>query len=227
MVEDLFLEESRHPCDNRSVTPVDIKARFLSTLSHVAVMSVKLKANTGPGRAFSFPDQHKFSEGLFLTCWTHWEEFIRELLVADLATDRDGFVLRDVRQFRVQGAPWRLAEAVLFHPDHPEKFVEWDFGYVKSRAETFLPVGHRFTGNLPRQVDLDRMKRIRNAIAHKSDRAWISFIKLAQDVPFNLNKNQMRGITVGRFIAAHTWNGNDLIEESINVFRGYATFLVP
>jgi hypothetical protein len=190
-------------------------------------MVLKLRNQTGNGRAFTFPDQHKFSEGLFLTCWTHWEEFIRELLIADLATSRDGFVLCDVRQFRVQGAPWRLAEAILFHPDHPDKFVEWDYGYVCSRADNFLPAGHRFIVGLPRKVELDRLKRIRNAIAHKSDRAWDSFVSLVRGAPFSLTATQMRGITVGRFVAAHTWNNNDVLEESIGILRGYATALVP
>src|SRR5438552_13943201 len=143
------------------MSPPEIKARFIGTLDHVQSIATKLHAQTGIWRPFSFPDCHKLSEGLFLTCWTHWEEFIRELIIADLATMPAGFVRRDVRRFRVVGAPWRLAEAVLFHPDHPDRFVEWDFSNVRTRANAFLPAGHRFAAKLPREIDLDRLRRIR------------------------------------------------------------------
>lgn len=205
----------------------EIRDEFLNTLTHVEAIATKLHTQSGIGRPFTFPDQHKLSEGLFLTCWTHWEEFIRSLLVEDLATLPGGLVRRDVRKFRVAGAPRRLAEAILFHPDHPDKFVEWDYAYVRSRANSFLPAGHRFSASLPRQGDLDLLKRIRNAIAHKSDRAWNSFTSLAKAHPFSLGSPQMRGITVGRFLAAHTWNGRKILTESIGILRANASHLVP
>ena len=209
------------------MSPAEIKARFIGTLGHVQSVATKLHAQTGKGRPFTFPDRHKLSEGLFLTCWTHWEELIRELLIADLATAPAGFVQRDVRRFRVVGAPWRIAEAVLFHPDHPDRFVEWDFSSVRMRANTFLPPGHRFAAALPRGIDLDRLRRIRNAIAHKSDRAWNSFTALAKAAPFSLTPAQMKGITTGRFIAAHMWNAHPVLDETITILRGYANALVP
>jgi hypothetical protein len=205
----------------------DIRDDFLATLNHVANVNVTLRGQSGLHRPFTFPDQHKLSEGLFLSCWTHWEEFIRELLVEDLATVSAGFVRRDVRRFRVTRAPWRLAEAILFHPDHPQRFVEWDYSYVRSRADTFLPVGHRFAPALPRHGDLDLLKRIRNATAHKSDRAWQSFLNLARNAPFSLTPAQMRGITVSRFVAAHQWNGHFVLDETVILLRTYATHLVP
>jgi hypothetical protein len=205
----------------------DIKNRFIGTLDHIDAVVIKLRDNTGNGRTFTFPDHHKLCEGLFLNCWTHWEEFIRELLIADLATSAQGFVRRDVREFRLQGAPQRLAEAILFHPDHPEKFVEWDYSFVRSRADTFLSAGHRFSLPLPRFTDLDLLKRIRNAIAHKSDRAWGSFLSMARQAPFNLAPAQMKGISSGRFIAAHNWNGHPVLEETVIILRSYATHLVP
>lgn len=209
------------------MTAEEIRDRFLSTLNHVEVVSGKIRNHSGGHRPFTFPDQHKLVEGLFLNCWTHWEGFIRELLLIDLASAPAGFVRRDVRTFRVKGAPLRLAEAVLSHPDHPNKFVEWDFTWVRSRANTFLPAGHRFAAALPRSADLERLKRIRNAIAHKSDRAWSSFLDLVRAAPFSLPPAQMKGITVGRFIAAHVWNGHPVLEESIFLFRALAGALVP
>jgi hypothetical protein len=205
----------------------EIKADFIQTLDHIGRVSQTLRAQSGNGRPFTFPDEHKLCEGLFLSCWTHWEEFIRELLIEDLATDRRGLVRRDVRDFRVIRAPHRLAEAILFHPDHPEKFVEWDFDNVRSRADTVLGPAHRFAVALPRIGDLALLKRIRNAIAHKSDRAWDSFLRLARAAPFALPPAQMRGITAGRFIAAHQWNGSRVLDETVTILRGYANTLVP
>ena len=105
---------------------------FIDTLNHLESVAGKVAGALGPGGVFTFPDHHKLSEGLFLSAWTHWEEFIRLLLIDDLAEERNGFVRKDVRQFRVKGAPRRIAERILFHPDHPERYVEWDFGLVKS-----------------------------------------------------------------------------------------------
>lgn len=200
---------------------------FTRTLDHLEVIANKVAGLLGPRGTITFPDHHKLSEGLFLSAWTHWEEFIRLLLVDDLATEPAGFVLKDVKKFRVKGAPRRMAERVLFHPDHPQKFVEWDFGRVKSRADTFLPAGHRFAVALPRQGDLDKLKRVRNAVAHKSDRAWESFKKLVSDAPFNLQPNQRRALTVGRFLTSHQWNGQSVLLESFHVHRTHAAHLVP
>jgi hypothetical protein len=181
----------------------------------------------GRGGVFSFPDHHKLSEGLFLSSWTYWEEFIRLLLIDDLAGEPMGFVRKDVRLFRVKGAPRRIAERVLFHPDHPDRFVEWDFALVKSRADNLLPANHRFTVPLPRETDLEKLKRMRNAIAHKSDRAWSSFRKLVTQPPFSLNVNQLKGLTVGRFLTSHQWNNNKVLDECFLLHRQHALHLVP
>ena len=200
---------------------------FLKTMDHLSRIQQKVKGALGQGRIFTFPDQHKIFEGLFLSGWTHWEEFIRHLLVDDLTTDPTGFVLRDVKSFRISGAPRRLAERVLFHPDHPQRYVEWDLARVKSRADDLLSDGHRFSNSLPDEQDLAILKRIRNAIAHKSDRARSSFLRLVAEPPFSLTPNQRRGITVGRFLAAHQWNGEIVLSRTNQLLRGYANSLVP
>ena len=205
----------------------DRRQDFVRTLDHLEAIASKLSELLGPKGALTFPDHHKLSEGLFLSAWTHWEEFIRLLLVDDLATQPAGFVLRDVRTFRVKGAPRRMAERVLFHPDHPQKFVEWDFGLVKSRADTFLSAGHRVAAALPRQADLDILKRVRNAIAHESDRAWESFLRLVSDPPFNLQANQRKALTVGRFLTSHNWNAHSILLESLDIHRTHTMHLVP
>lgn len=199
---------------------------FLATLDHIVLAYGKVAGSLGRGGLFTFPDHHKLAEGLFLSAWVHWEEFTQGLLIEDLAADSLGFVQKDVTKFRVKGAPRRIAERVLLHPDHPNSFVTWDYGQVKSRADTFLGPNHRFAA-LPRAADLDSMKRIRNAVAHKSDKAWESFKNLVRAAPFSLTQQQMRGITVGRFLVSHNWNGNRVISECFDIHRQNATQLVP
>lgn len=208
-------------------TQSDHRDEFLATLDHLTSVYGKVAGSLGRNGLFTFPDHHKLAEGLFLSAWTHWEELTQVLLIDDLSTDPAGFVQVDVRQFRVKGAPRRIAERILFHPDHPETFVNWDYGLVKSRADTFLAQGHRFSTALPRTADLEKMKRIRNAVAHKSDRAWDSFRKLVKDQPFSLTSTQMKGITVGRFLVSHDWNNNRVIQECFNIHRQNAMHLVP
>ncbi len=200
---------------------------FVATINHLDAVAHKIAGLVGHGRPLTFPDQHKLSEGLFLSAWTHWEEFIQQLITDDLSEEPTGFVRKDVKEFRVKGAPRRIAERILFHPDHPQKFVEWDYGLVKTRADTFLPANHRFTRPLPRHDDLEKMKRIRNAIAHKSDRAWESFRNLISQPPFNLTSYQRKGLTVGRFLVAHRWNGQSVLTETLAIHRAHAQHLVP
>jgi hypothetical protein len=94
-------------------------------------------------------------------------------------------------------------EFMLLRPDHPNTFVNWDYGLVKTRAETFLNSGYRFTNALARADDLEKMKRIRNAVAHKRDRAWDSYKRLVLDAPFSLTTKQMKRITFRRFLVSH------------------------
>ena len=135
-------------------TPEDLRNEFKATLYHLDSIAEKLRNNSGNGKAFSFPDLHKLSEGIFLSSWTHWEEVTRSLLIHDLATDQNGFLLKDVRKFRIKGAPYNYAETLLNHPDAPTKYVEWDYGTVKNRAKRYLGSGHRF-GTLSRASDLE------------------------------------------------------------------------
>jgi|SRR5579871_1026673 len=209
-------------------TAQDIRDEYFATLDHVAQVLPKLTHNLGRHGIFAFPDVHKLSEGLFLSAWTYWEGFLRTLVSFDLATDPKGILVKDVRHFRYVNSRYRLAERILNHPDHPDRFAEWsDYGLVVKRADEFLGPGHRFVMNLPQNADLARLKRIRNAIAHKSDKAWSSFTSLVSGPPFHVTPRQRRGITPGRFLSAHQWNGLPVLEESINVLRGAAQALVP
>ncbi len=208
--------------------PTELRDGYLETLAHVEAAYGKIAALVGRGRPLTFPDVHKLSEGLFLSTWTYWEGFLCDLLWTDLASDPRGLVLADVSKFRSRNSAWRIADLVLTHPDHPEKFVDWsDYRQVVKRANFFLAAGHRFTDPLVQADDIVKIKRLRNAIAHRSDKAWKSFLSLVTDAPFNFTPAQRRGLTPGRFLYAHQWNGASVMQHSIATLRGAANALVP
>jgi hypothetical protein len=99
---------------------------------------------------------------------------------------------------------------------------------VVARAGEFLNPTNRFAAQpLPRLNDLSYLKRIRNAIAHKSDKAWESFTSMARNAPFALTAAQMNGITPGRFLVAHQWAAQTVLLTSLAVVRDSAQHLVP
>lgn len=153
-------------------------------------------------------------------------------------------LLREARSFRTKLAPNRLAELILTHVDHPSQFFDWsDFEKLCSRADRFLAPGHRFSPPppvppaktpahataLPTRIvaELLILKRIRNAIAHKSDKAWDSFIKLVSMQPFGLTPKQRKGITPGRFLSTAQWSGSTVIRHSLTTLEGAAKVLAP
>jgi hypothetical protein len=208
-------------------TALEHRQAFVDTLNHVRDAFGRIRLNTGIGQILRFPDLHKLTEGLFLSAWTYWEGFCRNLLVTDLAMDVGGALRSEVKNFRTKNAPARLATRILNHPDHPEKFVDWaDYKTVRDRADEFLAAGHRFVP-LPRNDDLTKLKRIRNAVAHRSDKAWDSFRSLVVGAPFNLAGNQLKGITPGRFLASHQWNGNWVLVEAVGLLEACSLVLVP
>ncbi len=209
------------------MTPLDLRGTFIKSLTHASVVLTRLRSQSGKSKPFNFADAHKLSEGLFLSAWNDWEAFVRSLLICDLAQDQKGSVCVDVKKFRVKGGPYRLAEALLRHPDHPGRFVEWDYDMVKSRADVFLSAPHRFTPAMPRQADLAHIKRMRNAIAHSSDKARSSFLSLVKHPPFSLTAGQTRGLSVGLFLYCHKWSGQFVLEECFTVLQANAMHLVP
>lgn len=204
-----------------------IRDELITTLQHLRDVLTTVQAQTGRGRPFNFSDAHKITEGLFLSAWTHWEEFLRYLLVEDLCASANGVLRSEVKEFRTKGAAWRLSDRLLSHPD-PKRWVEWsDFNDVVQRANFFLGNPNRFLAAAVNQNRLSLLKRMRNAVAHKSDRAWASFIDLVKAAPFALAPNQRKGITVGRFLIAHQWNGKPVLVESIDILENNANLLVP
>lgn len=210
-------------------TPVQLRDAFLGTLDHIRLVFNRLTPIAGPHGAIRQPDLHKLSEGLFLSAWTHWEEYCRELMMEDLASIGTSALRREVRRFRTRAAPWQLAERMLNHPDHPDRFVEWnDYDSVRDRAKSFLGAGHRFVAlGDPLKPTLVTLKKIRNAIAHRSDKAWEDFLALVSAAPFNLTAAQRRGITPGRFVSSHNWNQQRVLLRAVATLKSCAQRLVP
>jgi hypothetical protein len=211
------------------MSQLDLRDDFLRALTHIGSVLTKVTQNSGPHGFLSAPDLHKIAEGLFLSAWTHWEQFTRYLLVEDVATGGTSKLHRGVRQFRTAGAARRLANQLLSHPDHPQRHIEWsDYASVVARANEFLGAGNRFAATpLPRRPDLELLRRIRNAVAHRTDRARSSFLSLCRSAPFSLTATQMRGITPGRFLVTHSWNGQTILRDAIALLDAAARHLVP
>lgn len=199
---------------------------FQATLIHIKDAFGRVAGNSGPTKALKPPDVHKISEGLFLSSWTHWEEFIRHLLLLDLASDPGGRLRGEVRRFRTKRAPSRLAEHILGHPDE-RRWIEWgDADDVRQRADRYLGLGHRYGQLATMRTDLQLMKTMRNAVAHKSDSAHAKFLSLISKAPFNLTAKQRQGITVGRFLSSHLWGSEKVVVACIQKLHGNATKLV-
>lgn len=220
----------------------DHRTEFVNSITHIRSATSKVIANSGPTKALSAPDVHKIAEGLFLSAVTHWEEFCQVLLITDLATQTGSMLKKDVKTFRTKNAPLRLAESMLSHIDHPNSFYDWsEFNRIVQRANAFLAPGHRFsppapppgapaqsTALSPAVVNkLAMFKRLRNSVAHKSDKAWDSFIKLVSEPPFSLSANQRRGITPGRFLVTQQWAGKVVIHHALDTLENAALTLVP
>jgi len=207
----------------------DWRDEFVATLDHIDDAFDRVLRNSGPMGVLTPPDVHKLSEGLFLSAWTHWEEFLRWLMTLDLAHLRWSFLTWEVKDFRFKYSRRRLAQAILGHPDE-KKWVEWsNIGDVLTRADALFNSPHRFNALRASTNDLDIMRRVRNAVAHKSDHAWLSFLKLARAAPFSLAGRQMKFITTGRFLSTATWGpaGGPVLKEGVARLRTLAQGLVP
>ncbi len=215
--------------DSALATPIKLRDDLKATLDHIRSVFSKLTPITNPRGALKPPDLHKLSEGLFLSAWSHWEEFCRDLMIEDLATKSDGALCSEIKKFRTKKAAFRLAERIANHPDHPTRFVEWNkYDDLRKRADSLLGANHRFValGN-PLAADLKKIYVLRNAIAHKSDKAWEDFIQMTAKAPFNVARASRRGITPGRFISAHKWGGTTVLQHTVDALEGASNVLVP
>ncbi len=211
------------------MNPEQLRNGLLIALDHIESVLSKVSEQTSPNGLLTEIELHTIAEGLFLSGITHWEQFARELLILDVATSPTSTLHRDKLQIRDSDASMRLATQLLRHPDHPRKFIEWSaYKEIENRANEFLGAGNRFAVSpLPRRSDFELLKRIRNAVAHRSDKAMTTFLDLCSDSPFNLSTEQTAGLTPGRFLMAQNWNGQPVMREALAILRDAAQHLVP
>ena len=213
-----------------NLTDTDIRDSFTSLIDRLNGVRTRTAALSGNRQPLSFPDWHVLAEGVLLYAWTGWETFLRSLFVMDLATDTGSVLRKDVKAggFRYAGSPMRIASMIVDHPDDG-KFVEWNsIDSVRSRADSMLPNGHRYGSVTGNQIgEVRRTKTVRNAVAHKSDAAWASFIELVSMQPYSLTSNQRKGLTVGRFLVGHKIAQQSVLEHYLTNLRACATALVP
>jgi hypothetical protein len=174
----------------------------------------------------------------------HWEEYCQELLISDLALQPTSALRKNVKSYKSNAARDRLAELVVSHLDHPNGFYDWsELSRVHSRSISLLGAANRFNTVVPptppatesknkcvlsaQSSELTDYKIIRNAIAHKNDKAWDAFMRLVVREPYNLTPGQKRGITPGRFIATHAIDGVTVIDRALNTLEAAAYVLVP
>lgn len=206
----------------------EIKNDALITIDHIDRVFSTITDNCGRGKVFLLPDTNRLVEGLFLSLWAKWEVFTRELLLLDLAFSKDSILQKDVKGYRTILVPYRLSELIINHPDYPQQYVEWsDFVMVKSRAVKLLGKSCRFNNNTIQTQDLKYLRSIRNAVAHKSDKARDKFLKLVKDPPFSLTKNQCKALSVGRFLNTSKWNGVVVFKQAITIIKDTINILVP
>lgn len=225
-------------------TALQLRTDLVTTIAHLRSVSIKVRANSGPKKALSAPDSHKIAEGLFLSVVTHWEEFCQALIISDLALHASSSLRKDVSSFKSGAARDRVAEMIATHIDHPNAFYDWsDFSKIHSRSIALLRVPNRFNVVVPATppavgtknqsslsaftTDLTDFKIIRNAIAHKSDKAWDAFMRLVLRAPYGLTTSQRRGITPGRFVIAHTVGANPILVHTLDRIEQAAYVLVP
>lgn len=212
------------------MTDVKIRDSFIALVDRLNGVRQRTAALAGNHQPLSFPDWHVLAEGVLLYAWTGWESFLRSLFIVDLATDPASVLRKDVKVggFRYAGSAKRIASMFVDHPDE-SRFVEWSsIDTVRDRASSMFPKGHRYgavTGN--RLAEVRRTKVVRNAVAHKSDKAWADFIDLVAKQPYSLASNQRKGLTVGRFLVAHQVSGQSVLEHYLINLKDAASDLVP
>lgn len=225
-------------------TAIQLRIDFVNSVTHIRTVTTKIRANSGPRNVFSAPDSHKVAEGLFLSGVAHWEEFCQAVLTSDLALQASSSLRKNVNSFRSNAARDRVSEMIVSHVDHPSGFYDWsEFSKVHSRALALLGPTNRFNVVVPPvqpntdpknqsalsafSADLTDFKIIRNAIAHKNDKAWDAFMRLVKRVPYSLTASQRKGITPGRFVIAHSVGANPILVHALNRLEQAAYALVP
>jgi len=107
----------------------------------------------------------------------------------------------------------------------PRDYVEWSSGQqVVERAEMVFRDGEPYKSAIrPSLVDLDHMRIIRNAIAHRSGTAWEKFETTVRGIL----GSKPRGLAPGVFLGLnHVGDGKSYIEHYKDVLSVAASRIV-
>ena len=210
-----------------------LRDETLDSIKHSCEAFTKVFDNSGKDKVFNFPETHKIANGLYLSIWTKWEEFCRQLLILELAENPDSVLRKRVKEFRSKKSAILLAKRVTEHLDHPNNFNTWhDFETLLKRARKLVGDDNAFKRSQINKSELKYIFKIRNAIAHASDKAKSDFLSLLARPPFNLTPQQKQGISTGRLLCTrgvlNPKKKNETVLISIaNIIKKNVKLLVP
>jgi len=157
----------------------------------------------GKGKLFNITETNKLSIGLYLTLWTTWENFCRELFVIELAESPESIICSRVKKFRNIRSAEQIAQKMAEHIDHPSSFFDWhDFAKIIERSKLYIGDTNVFTQSGIDKSKLKTLFKIRNRIAHNSDKAKDDFIKIITGPPFELGAQKRQGMSPGSLLCA-------------------------
>jgi hypothetical protein len=150
-----------------------------------------------------------------------WEEFLEASFIRYMC----GAITNNGYRPRVYVSPTSLDHALKFFILKPRDYVEWSNGQqVIERAEMVFHDGEPYKSAIrPSLTDLDNMRLIRNAIAHRSGTSWKKFETAVR----LLYGSRPRGLTPGLFLGlTHLGTGNPYIDYYKDVLSVAASRIV-
>jgi hypothetical protein len=159
--------------------------------------------------------------------------FGTQQLILELAENESSIVLQRVKKFRTKKSAFILANSLIEHIDHPDNFNTWhDFEKLQRRARKMVGDNNDFRNSGIDKSKLRYIYKIRNAIAHSSDKAKTDFLKLLSQSPFNLSQQQKQGITAGRLLCTQRILNPTNLQETVfisiaNILMDNIRLLVP
>ena len=137
---------------------------------------------------------HLVTEALFLRAFSRYEAFIEEVFILycmEKKTQSGKSVKSHIRAKNYGHAKQIIKSSMNFLEwNNPDKIIE--------RSRTYLEIDNPiFNAITQNKTKLDRMRKIRNAIAHYSEESELQFNKVLRD---ELGSLPLRKINVGEFL---------------------------
>lgn len=163
----------------------------------------------------------QINEMAFLGMFLSWEDFIEATFIRYMC----GASTNTRYKPKVFVSPINLEHALKFFVVKPRDYVEWSSGQlVIERAEMVFRDGEPYTSAIrPSLTDLNDMRQIRNAIAHRSGTAWKKFESTVR----RILGSRPRGLAPGMFLGlTHVSGGKPFIEYYKDVLSVVASRIV-